>query len=156
MENCFKQQTYTISEISTMTGLTERTIRNYIKRGLLMGCKKSGKWIFTKEQMEQMMDAPYVNQAMAIKRQGMIDDFLVASHNTSSKVCTILDLPIEEEKARVLCNQIVQQVNQSEDKACEQMSYYYQEKEGVARFILTGKVEEIIKMMQILTSRDDT
>lgn len=38
---------YTINDIATMTGLTTRTVRNYMKLGLLEGEKVDGVWQIT-------------------------------------------------------------------------------------------------------------
>lgn len=43
---------YTISELVMMTGLTDRTIRNYIASGILQGDKTDGCWRFTGEQVD--------------------------------------------------------------------------------------------------------
>lgn len=40
---------YTINEVATMTGLTTRTIRNYLKSGLINGQKVNGVWLFSSE-----------------------------------------------------------------------------------------------------------
>ena len=42
---------YTIANIVQFTGLTDRTIRNYISSGILIGEKTNGVWQFTPEQV---------------------------------------------------------------------------------------------------------
>ena len=42
-------ENYTINDIAMMTGLTTRTIRNYIKLGILNGEKEDGVWRFSAE-----------------------------------------------------------------------------------------------------------
>ena len=46
---------YTINDIATMTGLTTRTVRNYIKLGLLDGEKMDGIWQFSIEAVSAFM-----------------------------------------------------------------------------------------------------
>ena len=49
---------YLISHLVLMTGLTDRTIRNYISSGILQGEKINGLWHFTAEQVEQFICHP--------------------------------------------------------------------------------------------------
>lgn len=42
-----KKDRYTISEIAKMSGLTTRTIRNYLADGQVHGEKRDGKWEFS-------------------------------------------------------------------------------------------------------------
>ncbi|MGM8370207.1 helix-turn-helix domain-containing protein, partial (plasmid) [Clostridium perfringens] len=41
------EKLYTIEDIAKMTRLTSRTIRNYLKDGILEGKKIGGQWRFT-------------------------------------------------------------------------------------------------------------
>ena len=43
---------YLINQLSLITGLTDRTLRNYISAGILEGEKVNGTWHFTIEQIE--------------------------------------------------------------------------------------------------------
>ena len=51
-------ETYTIGQVVMMTGLTDRTIRNYLALGFLEGEKQDGQWRFTAEQLEVFMRHP--------------------------------------------------------------------------------------------------
>ena len=44
-------ESYTIGQVVMMTGLTDRTIRNYLSLGFLEGEKPDGQWRFTAEQL---------------------------------------------------------------------------------------------------------
>lgn len=46
-----RKEYYTIADIAEMTGLSTRTIRNYIKSGLLSGSKKDRTWIFSENSI---------------------------------------------------------------------------------------------------------
>ena len=45
---------YRLSDIAEMTGLTDRTIRNYLKNGDLKGTKIGGQWRFTEKNIEDL------------------------------------------------------------------------------------------------------
>ena len=43
---------YSLKDLSTMTMLSDRTLRNYLDAGILQGKKENGAWVFTSEQIE--------------------------------------------------------------------------------------------------------
>ena len=50
------EKLFTVEDIATMTSLTSRTIRNYLKDGILKGRKIGGQWRFTEEEIKNFMD----------------------------------------------------------------------------------------------------
>ena len=44
---------YTLNEVAMMTGLTTRTLRNYLKMNVLKGEKVDGVWKFTEEEFAE-------------------------------------------------------------------------------------------------------
>lgn len=40
---------YTIKDLSMISGLTDRTLRTYLKMGVLVGEKADGSWRFSEE-----------------------------------------------------------------------------------------------------------
>ena len=46
------KETYSINDVAMITGLSTRTIRNYISLGFLSGEKVNGAWSFTDKQIE--------------------------------------------------------------------------------------------------------
>ena len=47
-------ETYSIEDLATFTGLTDRTLRSYLKEGRLTGRKEDGAWRFTPEDLEKL------------------------------------------------------------------------------------------------------
>ena len=47
---------YTISEVSEMLKVTQRTIYNYVHEGLLEGYKVANKWRFSKTNIQDFLD----------------------------------------------------------------------------------------------------
>ena len=45
---------YNLNEVAMITGLTTRTLRNYLKLCLLKGEKIDGNWSFTEEELDMM------------------------------------------------------------------------------------------------------
>ena len=56
------EKLYTVEDIANMTSTTSRTIRNYLKDGLLKGKKIGGQWRFTEEDIKNFMDSGTVTK----------------------------------------------------------------------------------------------
>lgn len=50
------QKLYSVEEIAQMTSVTTRTIRNYLRNGILKGKKIGGQWRFSLEDIEAMIN----------------------------------------------------------------------------------------------------
>ncbi len=55
---------YLISHLLRITGLSDRTIRNYISSGILQGEKINWLWHFTPEQVERFICHPAVRPSI--------------------------------------------------------------------------------------------
>ena len=53
----------TLAQLAAISMLTERTLRSYLKRGLLAGEKTPGGWRFTAEQTAAFLALPQVRSA---------------------------------------------------------------------------------------------
>ena len=91
---------YTIKELSLMSGLTDRTLRNYLKLGFLKGEKKEGVWYFSVDQIESFFTQDVVVAAMESNRKALVFDFLANDKKDKNAACIILDLP-EDDSGRV-------------------------------------------------------
>ena len=89
---------YTIGHICLFTGMTDRTVRNYISMGLLKGEKINGVWHFTSEQVDAFLRHPTVRPSLMAKRNGYVYDFMMNPSKAGQRACMILDFPGEEEK----------------------------------------------------------
>ena len=50
------EKLYTVDDIAQMTALTTRTIRNYLRNGMLKGRKIGGQWRFTQADVQAMLE----------------------------------------------------------------------------------------------------
>ena len=64
---------YNLNEVAMITGLTTRTLRNYLKLDLLTGEKIDGNWSFTDEEMDAFMSNPVVKQAIKTKLERQLE-----------------------------------------------------------------------------------
>lgn len=84
-----KMKKYTIKELSLMSGLTTRTIRNYLKLGLLKGSKENNKWIFNEDDTIEFFKNSYVKQSIEIKNLSLV---LESFNSEKEEVCNIIKI----------------------------------------------------------------
>lgn len=89
---------YLIPHLTLITGLTDRTIRNYISAGFLQGEKINGLWHFTPEQVDAFLKNPAVRPSILAKNNALVYDFMLEEKKQKQEACVILDLPGAEAK----------------------------------------------------------
>ena len=89
---------YCINHLVLFTGLTDRTIRNYIAMGILKGEKINGLWHFTPQQVEEFISDPAVRPSIQAKHNGLVYDFLLDGCKSNEEICVILDMPCGDKK----------------------------------------------------------
>ena len=81
---------YVINHLVMFTGLSDRTIRNYIASGILQGEKINGLWHFTPEQVEEFVRHPAVRPSILAKNNGLVYDFLLDTKKQDRKCASSL------------------------------------------------------------------
>ena len=76
---------YSINDVAMMTGLSTRTIRNYIKMNLLDGEKVDGVWKFTEENFQSFVENPNVKPSIQAKSNAIVYDFMLDNHKKKMK-----------------------------------------------------------------------
>ena len=150
------EKLYTVEDIANMTGLTSRTIRNYLKDGSLEGRKIGGQWRFTMKNIEKLFDNSSVTKDIQNDKKQQVLDF-IDGVNTDMKggiqICTIVDYYCDKiEPAKEMSNKLTTVINSSDEmtKNDAKYSYEYIEKEGKARFTLFGSPSFIINTLKLL------
>ena len=135
---------YNLNDVATITGLTTRTLRNYLKIDLLKGEKIDGNWSFTDEELEAFMSNPVVKQAIKTKRNAVVYDFLSDPFKRGNRICTIMDLPVSDEEASETANFFSDLVN----KNGSDITFNYNQEKGFSRFILSGSEDQVVDFMK--------
>ena len=136
---------YTLNNIATMTGLTTRTLRNYLKMGLLMGEKVEGVWQFSEEQLYAFMDNPSVRQGMHAKQNAIVTDFLLMGGRKEDRTCVILDYCMEWEDAKRVLDFFRDKINEQGE---DELRFGMERHKKNVRLIISGSeaaVKEIMK-----------
>lgn len=139
---------YTIGHIVQFTGLTDRTIRNYISSGILLGEKSNGVWQFTPEQVESFIRHPAVRPSIISKKNALIYDFLLDTKKTTPEICIILDLPDKDEKevAEFFCYTI-------SNGNFHNIQFSFDSLNGLPRVIIKGDCEEVLNLVNLYHDR---
>lgn len=133
---------YLINHLVLFTGLTDRTIRNYISSGILQGVKINGLWHFTPEQVDNFICHPAVRPSILAKHHSAVYDFLINNKKDRSEICVILDIPkggkkdIAEYFSYRISNENFQNIRFSFDGV-----------EKTSRVILSGNTEEVLSLV---------
>ncbi len=93
-----EENLYLISHLVLITGLTDRTIRNYIASGTLKGEKINGIWHFTPEEVVSFIKNPAVRPSIVAKNNSLVYDFMLDDHKKDDETCVILDVPKADKK----------------------------------------------------------
>lgn len=70
------EKLYSVEDIAQMLSVTDRTVRNYLKEGLLSGRKVGGQWRFCEEDIKNLMSEDAVKQRIRQAAGRDVADFL--------------------------------------------------------------------------------
>lgn len=133
---------YLIRHLVLFTGLSDRTIRNYIASGILQGEKINGLWHFTPEQVDAFLHHPAVRPSILAKRNAVVYDFLLDTGKTACEACIILDLPgrSEKEVSEHFCYRI-------NTKETANIHFSLHDTATGPRIILKGNAAEVLRLV---------
>ena len=133
-----EENLYLISHLTLITGLSDRTIRNYIASGILKGEKINGIWHFTPEEVNSFIQNPLVRPSIIAKNNSIVYDFLINNGKKEEEACVILDLPKADikETAEFFCYRI-------SSGNFENINFSFDGYAKTPRVILKGKPEDV-------------
>ena len=119
---------FTIDDLSTITMLSARTLRNYIAQGFLAGEKINGAWRFTSEDIEALLNEDFVRQSVQSKNNGIVYDYLLNEAKDESSICSIYDYTdMDPNEAEIICNRMLYLIN-TNNYGTIKFSYSYKKK----------------------------
>lgn len=136
---------YTINEISIMTGLTTRTIRNYLKSGLINGEKINGIWAFSSEDFSDMLANPAIKPSIQSKNNAVVYDFLINNKKKTNKICTVIDLCVGDAESNEISEFFCDTINNLHESG--NLTFKYEKNGRNTRIILNGTEETVIEIL---------
>ncbi len=147
------EKLYTVENIAQMTGLTSRTIRNYIADGRLRGRKIGSQWRFTEADVEALFSQREAAAQMSEKRASIVEDFMKPQSRTGITTCSIIDYPAaSSEAASAVCALLNDYISAAGDCGVE-LAYEYMEEISVGRFIIAGPADHVSKLVKIVRKK---
>lgn len=131
---------YNLKDLSLISGMTDRTLRTYLKLGMLSGEKTDGVWHFTEEQIQEFLENEYVRPAIKAKRNALIFDYLRADASKENTACIVLHLRGDDSKA--VAKFFCEAVNK---RRC--LSMTFDENKGENKVILVGSEETVYDVL---------
>ncbi len=142
-------KTYDLNEVATMSGLSTRTLRNYLSQGFLKGDKTDGTWRFTVEDIERFFAEPFVKESLRIKRTAAVFDFLADRKKETEQTCVILDIPSSLKKGNEIAEFFCRQIENVSG-----IDFRYDRDGGCGRIILYGAAESVATLMKAYYSTE--
>lgn len=136
---------YNLNDIATMTGLSTRTLRNYLKNGFLEGEKIEGIWQFTEENFYAFLSHEAVKPALQAKKNALVYDFMADRKKTSNELCIILDLCADQEEAAEVSNTFCNAVNSCQPSS--NIRFAFESRNGHVRVIVTGSEDTVLDVL---------
>jgi len=136
---------YTLSDIARMSGATTRTLRNYLRMGLLTGEKVDGVWRFSEEQLWTFMDNPTVRQGVYAKENAIATDFLLMGGRKENRTCVIPDYCMEWEETKQIVDFFCERIKK---QGGDELRFGMERHKKNVRLIISGQevaVKEIMK-----------
>lgn len=131
---------YTLKDLSMITGLTDRTLRNYLNEGILIGEKKDGAWMFTDEQIGDFLMHPFVKPAVKAKRNAILYDYLRADFSDKNTAGVILRL--KEDCSKYVAEFFCDAVNKRQG-----LKMTFDHNNGENKVILVGDEETVYNVL---------
>ena len=135
-------RTYDLNELATMTGFTTRTLRTYLKTGLLHGTKEGGAWRFTAEDLERFFAEPFVKEGLRTKRASIVYDFLARKATPAPRMCVVIDRPVTLVEGETLSAFFCEQMQGATDAV-----FAYDWNDGHCRVILSGDEAQVARIL---------
>jgi hypothetical protein len=140
-----------------MTQLTTRTIRNYIKDGILKGRKLGGQWRFTEEDYKNFMDNGSFGDDFKTKLKQDVLDFVDGVNDFADNIgeiqtCSIIDLYQDFEIFKPKLDKLLEFINSHNETAGNWMNFSYThiESESKYRVVVFARPQYIIEALKIL------
>lgn len=140
-------ETYSIEDLAVFTGLTDRTLRSYLKEGRLTGRKEGGAWRFTPEDLEKLLQDEGARQAVRANRNAIVYDFMLNGGGEDA-CCAVRDIPVERDGEEALRVRLLERVNR--EGGAVRFAYGYGEDRrgrGSARVILAGPTAAVRRIL---------
>ncbi len=144
------EKLYTVEDVAQMTGLTSRTIRNYLADGRLTGRKVGAQWRFTEENISAIFTEADARQPVRSAAADEVQNFLNPQSRSSVTVCSVVDYPAESSDA--IAPLVQKLTDQYQGFGSDTLSFAceFDDVNSIARFTIIGEIAQVAKMIKTI------
>ncbi len=140
-----EQKLYTVADVAELTGLTSRTIRNYLKDGTLQGRKIGVQWRFTEEDINRLFSEVDIGGQKVVHIEDVASAFLQEGSQTEAEGCLMVTIPYTDQKELEACQEKWQKICQDQTEGFVMMTEVIEDK-GIFRIAMRGGIRKIEEM----------
>lgn len=150
------EKLYTVEDIAKMTGLTGRTIRNYLADGRLRGRKIGSQWRFTESDITALFSAPEAAAPAADGGAGSdaVSEFLKPQSRSGVAICSVIDYPSPTADATAAMSKMISDTIASFiDGDSISFTYEYLDSVSIGRFTIVGPIDLVSKLVKLIRKK---
>lgn len=136
------EKLYTVADVAEVTGMTSRTIRNYLKDGTLTGQKIGVQWRFTEEEIRKLFFRQTPGSGTPTQ---IVRGFVGQQERQQASICALLDFPEAEEQASLA---LFRKLQERRDERIEALSYEYHEQGHLLRIAVAGERTAVMELLE--------
>lgn len=136
------EKLYTVADVAEVTGMTSRTIRNYLKDGTLTGQKIGVQWRFTEDEIKKLFSRQMPGQSSPSQ---IVRSFLGEQERERDAFCALLDFPGVTEADGV---ELYHRLQENRGDGIASMSYEYHDEVQLLRVAVSGDTKAVIDLLE--------
>ena len=140
------EKLYTVADVARVTGMTSRTIRNYLKDGTLTGQKIGVQWRFTEDEVQKLFSRQQPGSSSPTQ---LVRSFLGRDECDATAVCMLIDLPGMTQQEGL---EVFARLQEQEVSGDLLISYEYHETGSLFRIAVSGELAAVTDLMDYLAS----
>lgn len=151
------EKLYTVEDVAMMTGLTGRTIRNYLADGRLKGRKIGAQWRFTDEDVAAIFsDGAQSKERAEPSAAGLsaidpsVADYLRPQPRDCASICAVIDYPAESAETLSALEQKLNDQQALFESGRINVSLSYDEANSIGRFTIIGDLDKAAKLIKTI------
>lgn len=152
MKNILGTELLDIEKVSQILGMHPKTIRKYIRDGLLKGHKIGGEWRVKVENLESFINKDEYVEEQKKNQMRKLKDFIDGNYDISQskiEICSIMDIYVEDKgmAEKIMINLMTEINNKNDDSESIRCEYNFEESKNRARFVFWGQPKIISKLL---------
>ncbi len=139
------EKMYTVADVASITGMTSRTIRNYLKDGSLTGVKIGVQWRFTEDEISKL----FSRRRPGTKSPSQAVKAFLGEPDANAKSIILIDKPVNSAKAADKEYEKTQAAGEDiPGVTC--ITYEFHESPGLLRIAVEGTTKGISELLKKL------